>query len=98
MQNEGPAASGWVLAQPLRRDPPADADDFRPVRNESIESGRRVKLALVEKHGAKAKRRKTPWVIGTLMVVSLALLVILQSTNLWKEFTIESSSDLLLLY
>ena len=32
------------------------------------------------------------------MVASLALLVILQSTNLWKEFSIESSSDLLLLY
>ncbi len=32
------------------------------------------------------------------MVVSLALLIILQSTNLWKEFAIESSSDLLLLY
>lgn len=32
------------------------------------------------------------------MVVSLAMLIILQSTNLWKEFAIESSSDLLLLY
>jgi PAS domain S-box-containing protein len=32
------------------------------------------------------------------MVASLALLVVLQSTNLWKEFTIESSSDLILLY
>ena len=33
-----------------------------------------------------------------LMIVSLALLIILQSTNLWKTFTIESSADLLLLY
>lgn len=32
------------------------------------------------------------------MVATLALLIILQSTNLWKTFTIESSSDLLLLY
>lgn len=32
------------------------------------------------------------------MVVSLATLIILQSTNLWKEFTIDSSSDLILLY
>lgn len=46
----------------------------------------------------KPKRRKTPWVIGTLMLASLALLIVLQSTNLWKTFTIESSSDLLLLY
>ena len=32
------------------------------------------------------------------MIASLALLIVLQSTNLWKTFTIESSSDLLLLY
>ncbi|MEJ7624460.1 MAG: ATP-binding protein [Pyrinomonadaceae bacterium] len=39
-----------------------------------------------------------PWVIGTLALVSLALLIILQSTNWWKEFAVNSSSDLLLLY
>ncbi len=32
------------------------------------------------------------------MFASLALLVILQSTNLWKDFAIDSSSDLVLLY
>ena len=32
------------------------------------------------------------------MVVSLAMLIVLQSTNLWKDFAIESSRDLLLLY
>src|SRR5687768_4743117 len=32
------------------------------------------------------------------MVVTLAMLIILQSTNLWKEFTIDSASDTLLLY
>lgn len=32
------------------------------------------------------------------MVASLAMLIVLQSTNLWKTFSIESSSDLLLLY
>jgi two-component system, NtrC family, nitrogen regulation sensor histidine kinase NtrY len=52
----------------------------------------------VEITAEKVKRRKTPWVIGSLMVASLALLVILQSTNLWKNFTIDSSSDLILLY
>lgn len=59
---------------------------------------RYAKLSHVEPDSTKPKRRKTPWVIGTLMVASLAMLVILQSTNLWKTFTIESSSDLLLLY
>ena len=57
-----------------------------------------AKLALVENGSPKIKRRKTPWVIGTLMISSLALLIVLQSTNLWKTFTIGSSSDLLLLY
>jgi two-component system, NtrC family, nitrogen regulation sensor histidine kinase NtrY len=32
------------------------------------------------------------------MVATLGLLIVLQSTNLWKDFTIRSSSDLLLLY
>ncbi|HQZ98168.1 MAG TPA: ATP-binding protein [Pyrinomonadaceae bacterium] len=44
------------------------------------------------------KRRKMPWVIGTIMAASFVMLVILQSTNLWKDFTIDSSSDLVLLY
>ena len=57
-----------------------------------------AKLAHVENGSPKIKRRKTPWVVGALMVASLALLIVLQSTNLWKTFTIESSSDLLLLY
>ncbi len=52
----------------------------------------------MENRAEKVKKRKTPWVIGTLMIASLALLVILQSTNLWKDFAIDSSSDLVLLY
>jgi len=39
-----------------------------------------------------------PWVIGLLMAASLTLLVMLQSSNLWKTFAIESSSDLIMLY
>jgi two-component system, NtrC family, nitrogen regulation sensor histidine kinase NtrY len=44
------------------------------------------------------RRRKTPWVVGTLMVASLAMLAVLQMSNLWKSFTIETSSDLIVLY
>ena len=44
------------------------------------------------------KRRKLPWVVGTLMAVSFTLLIVLQSSNLWKELTIDTSSDLILLY
>lgn len=57
-----------------------------------------AKIAVVEANEGKLRRRKTPWVVGTLMLASLVLLVLLQSTNLWKTFTIESSSDLILLY
>lgn len=39
-----------------------------------------------------------PWVIGTIVIASFVMLVVLQSSNLWKDFTINSSSDLLLLY
>lgn len=39
-----------------------------------------------------------PWVVGTIMAASFVSLALLQSTNLWKDFTIGSSSDLLLLY
>ncbi len=52
----------------------------------------------MERELAKVKRSKTPWAVGTLMVLSLAMLIVLQSSNLWKEFTIESSSDLIILY
>lgn len=44
------------------------------------------------------KRRKLPWVIGLLMAVSFTVLIVLQSSNLWKELTIDTSGDLILLY
>ncbi len=57
-----------------------------------------LNLHSMQRAGDKLKRRKTPWVVGTLMVASLAMLIVLQSTNLWKNLAIESSSDLLQLY
>jgi len=44
------------------------------------------------------KRRKLPWVVGTLMAASFTLLIVLQASNLWKQMSIDSSSDLILLY
>lgn len=52
----------------------------------------------MEKEVAKVKRRKMPWIIGSIVAASFVTLVVLQSSNLWKDFTIDSSSDLLLLY
>jgi PAS domain S-box-containing protein len=60
--------------------------------------GARDKLAFVENGQVKVKRRRLPWVVGILMIASLAMLVILQSTNLWRNLAVESSSDLLMLY
>ncbi|MBK9216270.1 MAG: HAMP domain-containing protein [Chloracidobacterium sp.] len=44
------------------------------------------------------RRRKTPWVIGTLMATALVLGGVLQMSNLWKSFSIETANDLILLY
>jgi two-component system nitrogen regulation sensor histidine kinase NtrY len=57
-----------------------------------------LNLLNVNPDNRPVSKRKTPWIVGTLMVVSLALLVVLQSTNLWKTFSIDTSGDLLLLY
>jgi two-component system nitrogen regulation sensor histidine kinase NtrY len=44
------------------------------------------------------KRRRVPWVLGTVVFVLLLFLVLLQSSNLWKSFSAETASDTLLLY
>src|SRR5687767_7466143 len=38
------------------------------------------------------------WILGIFVLLLLTLLVLLQSSNLWKSFTVESASDTLLLY
>ncbi len=52
----------------------------------------------VSSNAPNAARRKTPWIVGTLMLASLTILFLLQSTNLWRNLAIESSGDLLMLY
>src|SRR5688572_5877976 len=44
------------------------------------------------------QRRISPWLLGGFVLVLLTLLVLLQSSNLWKEFTVDTASDTLLLY
>ena len=49
--------------------------------------------------GEKPKRiRFSLWLLGGFVLVLLTLLVLLQSSNLWKSFTVESAGDTLLLY
>ncbi len=44
------------------------------------------------------KKRKTPWLLGVLVFTLLTVLVLLQSSNLWKSFSVETASDTILLY
>ncbi|MBV9216338.1 MAG: PAS domain-containing protein [Acidobacteria bacterium] len=44
------------------------------------------------------RRAKVPWLLGTVVFVLLFVLVFLQSSNIWKSFTIETASDTVLLY
>jgi len=42
--------------------------------------------------------RISPIILGVFVLVSLSVLVLLQTSNLWKDFTVETASDTLLLY
>jgi PAS domain S-box-containing protein len=46
----------------------------------------------------KEKKRNPPWILGLIVLISLTLLVLLQSSNVWKNLSVESASDTLLLY
>jgi PAS domain S-box-containing protein len=57
-----------------------------------------AKLALVEKPFSQKKRRTPPYILGSIVLILLALLFLLQSSNLWKNLSVETASDTLLLY
>jgi nitrogen fixation/metabolism regulation signal transduction histidine kinase len=44
------------------------------------------------------KKRTPPWFLGAFVLILLTVLVLLQASNYWKDFEIESASDTLLLY
>ncbi len=46
----------------------------------------------------KPKRRSFPYVLGGIVLLLLTLLILLQSSNLWKTLSVETASDTLLLY
>ncbi|MGD9562342.1 MAG: ATP-binding protein [Pyrinomonadaceae bacterium] len=48
--------------------------------------------------GDKRKRRRSTWVFGLFVVVSFSVLLLLQSSNLWRNLSVDSASDTLLLY
>jgi PAS domain S-box-containing protein len=44
------------------------------------------------------KQIRAPWILGAFVLVLLTFLILLQSSNLWKTFSIETANDTLLLY
>ncbi len=57
-----------------------------------------VKLTDVKPKPKSENRRATLWILGGVVFVLLTLLILLQSSNLWKNLSVESASDTLLLY
>ncbi|HEY0659639.1 MAG TPA: hypothetical protein VGD05_14285, partial [Pyrinomonadaceae bacterium] len=52
----------------------------------------------MDKSNNQPKRRKSPWILGIFVLLSLTFLILLQTSNLWKNLTVESASDTVLLY
>jgi len=52
----------------------------------------------MEKPNEKPKRRIAPWIFGVFVLLSLTFLILLQTSNLWKNLSVESANDTLLLY
>jgi len=50
------------------------------------------------KRDVPKQNRIVLWILGVFVLILLSLLILLQSSNLWKSFTVESASDTLLLY
>ena len=46
----------------------------------------------------KTKRRSFPYVLGAIVLLLLTLLILLQASNLWKDLTVETAGNTLLLY
>ena len=57
-----------------------------------------AKITFVSEPENSKRRRISPWVAGIFVLVSLTVLVLLQTSNLWKDFSVETASDTLLLY
>lgn len=43
-------------------------------------------------------KRRTPWLLGMIVLALLTLLVLLQTSNLWRNLSIESAEDTIALY
>jgi len=48
--------------------------------------------------GKTPKRKLSPWILGAIVLMLFLFLVMLQTSNLWKNLSVETASDTLLLY
>jgi len=44
------------------------------------------------------KKRLSPWILGAIVLLLFVFLILLQTSNLWKNLSVETTSDTLLLY
>ena len=75
---------------------------FPPVENFStpFDSAEYVKILvkMSDDRPKKYKPRVPPWLLGGMVLILFTFLVLLQSSNYWKNLTVDSASDTLLLY
>src|SRR6185369_5242749 len=67
-------------------------------RQNADHAGRMLNFTEMQNPKTPRKRRKVPWIMGLFVLALLVLLIMLQSSNLWKSFSVETASDTLLLY
>ncbi|MCY7377632.1 MAG: HAMP domain-containing protein, partial [Pyrinomonadaceae bacterium] len=53
---------------------------------------------MTDEEPKKYKPRVPPWLLGGMVLIMFTFLVLLQSSNYWKNLTVDSASDTLLLY
>ncbi len=53
---------------------------------------------MTDEQTKKYKPRVSPWLLGGMVLILFTFLVLLQSSNYWKNLTVDSASDTLLLY
>lgn len=49
-------------------------------------------------HKHEKEKRKAPWLLGTFVLILFTVLILLQTSNLWKNLAVDSTSDVLFLY
>lgn len=57
-----------------------------------------IKFRSMDDNAEKKKRRGLPWVLGLTVLALFVILILLQTSNLWKNLAVETASDTLLLY